>query len=295
MQYADGWHSQYMKEIVKLSPIERFAHWVNERDQIRYYKEQECPRPWTDDVILQTYRFCNVVRFDDKVTQWLWLNWYKPNRGSPNMVLNVAIARFLNRIETLDHLGYQKSWNANLITNKLRKYRDAGNTIFNGAYMVRGNNGEDKIDSVVNYYCEDLRKQNRECSVVVSNSMQETWKAIKGCFGFGSFMAGQVTADLRWAVDGSWKDKEIWAPIGPGSQRGMNRIHERPIRTPIRQERFVEELMALKHDARKLINRPLYARMEAMDWQNCLCEFDKYTRTLLDGRRPKQIYRESNA
>src|SRR6266567_8711286 len=47
---------------------------VYEREQIRLRKAVGQSPPWTDDPILNTYRFCNIRRRHDRVSQWLIKN-----------------------------------------------------------------------------------------------------------------------------------------------------------------------------------------------------------------------------
>jgi hypothetical protein len=272
------------------SPQERILYWMQERESIRLKKKAKKIWPWTDDEILQTYRFCNVRRINDKVSMWLYRNWYKPNKNHPNMVVACAIARYVNKPDSLKEIGFPLTWKPKLIKKILRARRDRGCKVFNGAYIIRGNDGLDKIASVVDAYCSPLKKQPLE-HWVDTKSMRKTWENLNQCYGFGSFMAGQVTADLRWAVDHKWKDRHTWAPLGPGSLRGMNRLLERDIKTHMKQEEFDVLLMKLRKTCLKFLPSKLTKNLEAIDYQNCLCEFDKYERTLWENRRPKQLYR----
>lgn len=278
-----------LSEVRKLNPIDRLTYWIKERESIRLKKEAGKPKPWTDDEILQSYRFCNPRRMDDKVSKWLYLNWYKPYFNHPCTLPAVALARFINKPESLSlitHLVYtpgRPKWRE--IKSTLRKYRDAGNVIFNGAYMVRGNDGQDKIECVVDHYVRPMRVE------IDRSSMEETWKAIHDCYGFGSFMAGQVVADLRWALDGSWEDRKIWAPIGPGSAKGMNRVQGRLPGQSLGQLQFLDELQVLILVLQRKLPKSISSRMEAHDYQNTLCELSKYEKALWDEGRPKQLYK----
>jgi hypothetical protein len=108
-------------------------------------------------------------------------------------------------------------------------------------------------------------------------------------------MAGQFTADLRWALQGSWADKDTWAPYGPGSQMGMCRLHGlTPQKSKYSQEEFGKLLTQLVKDVKAEVGIP---GIEAMDVQNCCCEFQKYERTLWGEetkkgtkKTPKQLY-----
>lgn len=276
-----------IEAVKKLSVSSRLLYWIQEREKVRQLKEAGAPKPWTDDEVLQRYRFCNVRRMDDKVSRWLFENWYQPNFDHRNMLLACALARFINLPASLEVIGFPTQWRPDEIKSKLRKYRDQGNQVFNGAYMVRGNDGMDKIECVVDYYVQPLFSLRDS---VNTDSMEETWKTILPSYGMGSFMAGQIVADLRWALEGRWKDAKTWAPMGPGSKRGMNRLLEKPLNAPMTQAEFESDLKQMMAVLRQALPRTLAKRLEAIDYQNCLCELDKYERTLFEGRRPKSRY-----
>lgn len=199
---------------------------MEEREAIRLRKESSQPKPWTDDEILQNYRFTNIRRMDDKVSQWLLSNWYLPNFDYRNMLPAVALARFINQPESLQAVGFPKVWNTAAIKKRLTRFKEGGKRVFNAAYMVRGNDGQDKIDSVVQYYVQPLVTDPIE---IDRSFMRKTWTRLAARYGFGPFMAGQVVADLRWAIEGKWLDRNTWAPMGPGSKRGMNRLQGREL------------------------------------------------------------------
>lgn len=279
------------EDVKKLSPEERLLYWINERESIRRKKALGLPAPWTDDEILQTYRFCNVRRMDDKVSDWLLRNWYRPYRDHENTVVAVALARMFNLPSTLlaiQKLVYQDGtpdWQE--VISKVQQMRAIGNNVFNGAYVVStSGNKADKVEWVVTKYVQPLVSIN-----VPGSSLQDAVTVLAGCYGFSTFMAGQVAADLRWAMSGVWSDRNTWAAIGPGSRRGMNRLKERPVEAPLRQEQFTEELQEIMERLGSKLSKDLTKRLEAIDYQNCLCEYDKYNRVLLGEGRPKQLYK----
>lgn len=286
----------FINNVKKKSVFDRLVHWIKEREGIRILKDARQPQPWTEDPILRTYRFCNVRRMDDLVSRWLFDSWFKPYYNHPNMLFAVALARFINNPDSLSLITESvfKAGNPLFasIKAKLRKHRDSGGTVFNGAYMVRGNDGQDKIECVVDHYVKPLTTLPlRELN---TDSMEEAWTQLSSYYGFGSFMAGQVVADLRWAVEGSWHDRMTWAPIGPGSNRGMARLYQESANPPYKQNDFCEMLTELIENLRKVLPAIITDRVEAHDYQNCLCEFDKYERTLWGEGKPKQLYRSKS-
>lgn len=265
----------------------KYLYFIQERESIRLKKNAGEPKPWTKDKILQSYRFTCVRRMDDKVSQWLLNNWLKPYYGHKNMVAAIALARHFNLPETLEAIGFPKKWEPKRMKKIIRKLRDDGANTFNSAYMVRGNDGADKIESVIDHTVQQLIDEPPEIN---TSSIEKSWTELTRYHGFGSFMAGQVIADLRWAVDGTWADKYTWAAVGPGSARGMLRMLGRDYNEGMSQEEFLPHLRDLMEICVKKLPSTITSRLEAIDYQNCCCEVDKYLRVLNDQGRPKSRY-----
>jgi len=276
-----------ISEVTELSSQDRLTYWIRERESIRLKKEASDPKPWTDDEILQRYRFCNVRRMDDKVSQWLLKNWYDPHFNHPNMLVACTLARHFNQPKALLAIGFPEIWRPERIKQIMRGMKANGERIFNGAYMVRGIGTADKTEMVVDRVCQPLVDNP---PLLDHNSTQGCVEALLSYWGFSWFMAGQVVADLRWAAVGSWKDRRQWASVGPGSRRGMNRLLGRPPKKPMGQDEFLEHLRWVRKTCEQLLDGSITRRLEAIDYQNCLCEYDKYSRVLLGEGRPKQLY-----
>jgi len=65
--------------------MNKFLGFVCERELVRLRKEDGRPKPWTDDKVLQTYRFCNINRNDDTVSRWIYEKWIRPHEYHPNL------------------------------------------------------------------------------------------------------------------------------------------------------------------------------------------------------------------
>lgn len=120
--------------------------------------------------------------------------------------------------------------------------------------------------------------------------MRMTWEAMLPAYGLGSFMAGQIVSDLRWSLSGDWNDRRTWAPIGPGSKKGMNYLHSREAVKPLSQKQFLNELLDLIGRCEKVLPTSITKRLEAMDYQNCLCEYRAYVQALEGIKNPKRRY-----
>jgi hypothetical protein len=275
-----------IKDVKKLSPQEIFIYWIKERESIRRKKEAGKKKPWTDDEILLTYKFCNVRRMDDRVSQWLYENWYKPNYDHKNTLLACTLAREFNNPDSLEEIGYPTQWKPKQFKKKLDARFERGLKNYSGAYMVTGTLGGTKNHQVINIVGQTALNSKIN---IYTDTMEECWRSLLPLPGFSSFIAGQVASDVRWAANVNWPDRLTWAPAGPGSKRGLNKFLERPKGTPMNQDKFLSEFEAV----RKLISKKvpkIFKRLEAIDMQSCLCEFDKYTRTLHGDGRPRSKY-----
>ena len=285
-----------IEKVKKLSKYDCLVYWIRERENVRIKKERGQPKPWTDDTILQSYRFCNICRMEDSVSDWLLCNWYKPYYNHKNMVPAVALARFFNlpsSLREITELVFCKGQaKLDQIKATVRALKKRGENVFNGAYIVSGTIGEDKIESVTDYYVKSLVDDPLD---IDTSSMEDTHHLILQRYGYGSFMAGQVVADLRWAVDGSWRDRNTWAPVGPGSARGLSRLvfEDRDWITEakkMKQDKFLHYFDSLVERLKEDLPEFITAKLEAHDYQNCLCEIDKYLRVLEGEGKPKARY-----
>lgn len=116
-----------------------------------------------------------------------------------------------------------------------------GEKVFTGAYVVPGVPGQSKPHSV----CQLVTAVAAAAPQVMSATMRGTWAALTLFDGLGSFLAGQVVADIAHLPCGrSWSDSGNWAPVGPGSARGINRLLGRPKDKSVTQLEF-EHLLAV--------------------------------------------------
>lgn len=82
-----------------------------------------------------------------------------------------------------------------------------------------------------------------------------------------------------------------WAPLGPGSCRGLNRLYGFAAKTPQKEEEFKGMLSDTIETLRESLPQEISERLEAHDYQNCCCEFSKFEKALWGEGRPKQLYR----
>lgn len=87
--------------------IRRFFAYARERQAILLRRRAGRPGPWTEDGILQQFRFCNVFREDDTTT--IWLREHVRERVAPEeLLLATVLFRWFNRIRTGEAIFQQK-------------------------------------------------------------------------------------------------------------------------------------------------------------------------------------------
>ena len=275
---------------------ENLIHWIHEREAIRAKKDAGEPGPWTEDPILLNYRFCNVHREDDKVTRWIAEHWRKPYASDPNLWFWMLIARLINLPASLAVLPPpQPKWNPkkDFVTPLKRRRDHEEKTVFNAAYIVSTNGrAVDKLD----YLAEEVLAPAWEARRVVAPSGLATLASfaerLRSLNGVAGFMAGQVVADMKYVAPlRSAPDWESFAISGPGSRRGLNRIFGRPTAQPWKEPEWLDMLGELRDwIATESSDVDALCEIHNQDLQNCLCEFDKWSRAANGEGKPKHIY-----
>lgn len=93
-------YNKNVRPVINEENYELLKYYIKERYNIMLKKESGQPKPWTDDEILQNYRFTNVRREHDKVTKWVINNIVNADISYRDKILNLILFRTHNRIET---------------------------------------------------------------------------------------------------------------------------------------------------------------------------------------------------
>lgn len=285
---------------MKTDPLRRF---MLQRHAIYLKRAAGSQKPWTEDPILQRYRFCNVYRELDTVTIWIRKNIREPYADHPNLWFMLCMARQINWPDTLQEIGEGGGWSTDKydwrLVRKIMLARQArGEKLYTGAYMLNAHgtapdDPKDKAFFTTKLVLDSVwkaRDQVREAFEY--GSMQQAHAALLPFHGWGGFTAYEVVCDARYTRYGQsvpWlQDARTWAHAGPGAKRGLNRLMGRPARTPMRD---AVALAAMRGVYEKLWRTwPHQPRLEMREIEHSLCEFDKYERARLGEGRPRATY-----
>lgn len=298
-----------------LSEEQAFFDYINEREQIRLRKEADLPFPWTDDVILRTFKFTNVKRHHDKTSRKLREKFYGPHfHDDPKTILmNCATFRYFGTYEFAEVIGWtdynlmdDNHWEKvkQLASDRLKNRE----RVFTGAYIITNQGiSAPKQEVVVDYFLKGL--QANTPAIVnhadISGYWEETAHLMRQVTGFGGtgFMTKEVLLDTTYTgfwrnihehpKDGTFsypKDWETWTPIGPGALRGASRVAGNTTPLAMKATAAFEMIMELHGDQHLYLDGELDLNLVPTDIQFALCEFDKYERVRLGQGRPRSLY-----
>jgi hypothetical protein len=329
-------------------PRERFFAYARERHQIYLNRAAGQPRPWTEEPVLQQYRFTNVFRELDKTTLWFRDKVREPLRDSQAVLPATVLFRMLNRIETgeavfcqRDLITGESAFDLYMAGAKVGVVRDAVHTFVGkrgpyvtGAYIISTPPDSAKLEGALKIVDGFKRGRAEYTRHADGNTWPKMgWKelslallnepgshTLEGVFDWlrqfpylGSFHSYEIVTDLRHtSLLRRASDVLTWANMGPGAQRGLNRIAGRAKETDgrdrwgtrIKPAQAIEEMKGLLRDSRdaklwpqggkataKAAQNALYwPKWELREVEHTLCEFDKFERTRLGEGRPRGVF-----
>ena len=273
------------EEVYKL-----YWYFACERQNIFWKKKNGEKAPWTDDPILQTYKFCNSYRVNDRVSQYLLSNViYNGNKyANKDVIFRILLFKLFNKESTWELLKNELG-DITLENFDMHKYSEILEkailnkiSIYNDAYISCANKvfGYDrKHDNHLALLNKMFNEDKIASKIKACKTMKEAFDIIKSYPLIGNFMAYQLVTDINYSEVVDWREDEFTV-AGPGSLRGIKKCfidtgdmsNEDIIR--YMYERQDEEFKRLNLDFKKIGDRPL----QLIDCQNIFCELDKYCR-----------------
>lgn len=274
---------------LRSAPVSSFWYFINERHRIYVRRKEGLPKPWTDDEILQTYKFTNVFRQLDRGTVWLTENFIAPHSDDDTALLffNIAWYRLFNWTGTGELLGWQKVWRPKSVTKRLKQAESKGDQIFTGAHVVWSPYGMSKIDGVVAECTEVWKKKSYIASISrYTRSLRAVFDELLKVRGIGGFIAYEIVSDLRHTkLLQDARDINSWANVGPGAMRGLRRLYP-----DIKPNQALAAMISLLAESRQ--NTDIHVPdMELRDIEHTCCEFDKWCRVKYGEGRPRSTYK----
>ena len=264
-----------------------YWYFACERQNIFWKKLNGDKAPWTDDEILQKFKFCNSYRVNDRVSQYLLKNviYNGKKYKDEDMIFRILLFKLFNKestwellcnhfnditLETFDREAYSKVLEKALLGG-IKIYNDAYISCANKAfgYQRKHENHLALLDKIFNMDKAHLK-------IIQAKTMEEGFRIIREYPLIGDFMAYQLVTDINYSDVVDWKEDEFTV-AGPGSLRGIQKCfidkgtmsNEEIIRYMYENQDL--EFKRLHLNFKRIGNRPL----QLIDCKNILCKHDK--------------------
>ena len=283
--------------------LEGLLYFIWEREAIRLARENGYEAPWTADIVLDKYKFTNIHRSDDRVSKWIIENVIDLYEDRSDLWFTLLIVRLINWPPTITALLENEvipcspsEFDANLFESVLESLKETGGKVYSGAYMLyptKMEPGGNKSRAVAKYIIGDAVLKSDDIQKTLQGdglTIERFVNAMSRCFGISTFIAGQVAADLTYSTKHLCFADDLfeYAPIGPGSSRGLNYLFNRAPSAGWTQEEFN---LKLRQIFKLILDHLEIDDMTLHDVQNCMCEYSKYCRTVLNEGKPKTQYK----
>lgn len=277
-----------------MQALSELMYWIRERESVRLKKEAGMPKPWSDDPVFQNTYFCNVRREDDRVTKWI-RDFYSPYVDDKMFEYNIILSRFINWPATLNYIGFQSAYYPGNLQMDILEAGNQQGKIWGGAYIITTHGipmGKVAylVDHVLGGVDKALDAIQDGCR---GTSCAHAATVLQRVEGIGSFLAGQIVADLKNTKGHPLADAADWWEFvtpGPGSMRGLHWvIHGQP--GSVSKSVFEPNFKMLRERVNANWDPDIYGDTICnQDLQNCLCEFDKYMRVKNGTGKSKRNY-----
>jgi alpha-glutamyl/putrescinyl thymine pyrophosphorylase clade 1 len=244
--------------------------------------------PWTEDEILQEYRFCNVFRASDRVSQALIGAAYaREDFSAEDLFLRVMLFRLFSRPETWELIEAETGLltAANFDEEKIGRVLDRafeeGSRLYTAAFILCATDAfghrrkhRNHLALVASMLQADLPER-----LAGAPSLSTVYELLAEWPLIGPFMAYQLAIDFNYSPLLDFDENDFTVP-GPGALRGLRKVFvdlgdlspADAVHWLVDYQEAAEEELAIAPPS--LFGRPLHA----IDCQNLLCEVDKYCR-----------------
>lgn len=249
------------------------------------------PQPWSNDPILQAYKFCNVYRAADRVSQYLIRHVsYNSEQHAPADVLFQTVAfRTFSKIETweglVDRLGHAPTLR-NLADGSfawaLEDVLVTNGKLYTGAFILCASNAYGQPRKHLNHvelFKHMFLRSPLASTILNAPTLRSIYDALHAFPLLGDFMSYQIAIDINYADLVDFSENEF-TQAGPGAIRGIRKVFEHiDGMTPAEVINWMVERQDEEFERLGLQFNGLWGRgLHAIDAQNLFCETDKYLR-----------------
>ena len=249
------------------------------------------PYPWTDDPILQTYKFCNVFRAADRVSQYMIRDvcYHNEPCSTEDRLFQIVAFRTFSKIATwravraqLGRYPILADLENGAFEDALASAKEANGGLYTGAFILCATNAYGRSLKHLNHvelFKHMFLQDGLGSKLLGAQSLREVYDRLHGYPLMGDFMSYQTTIDVNYSDLMNFSENEF-TQAGPGALRGIKKCFaDLRGHTPAEVilwmvEHQQDEMHRLGLPFGGLWGRPLHA----IDCQSLFCETDKYCR-----------------
>lgn len=258
--------------------------------------------PWSDDPILQEYKFCNVFRASDRVSQYMIRNvcYHEESCAPEDRLFQIIAFRTFSKIETWrkvhDFLGHYPTLDDladGSFTEALEHAKRTNGGLYTGAFILCASDAYGKSLKHLNHvelFRHMFLQDKLGKRILDARTLREIYDLLHEYPLMGDFMSYQTAIDINYSDLVDFNENDFTQP-GPGAVRGIKKCFEdsggySPNEVILWMvDNQESEFRRLGLEFRGLWGRPLHA----IDCQGLFCETDKYCRVavpdLASGRK----------
>ncbi|NOK33069.1 hypothetical protein HMI49_07660 [Corallococcus exercitus] len=286
--------------------FDTYWRFAAERQNVFFRRLSGSTPPWTEDPVLRSFRFTNVYRASDRVSQYLIRRViYEGPQQEEEVFFRTLLFKLFNRIETWELLEARlgpitwRSFDFERADAVLGAAIQAGGRLYSAAYIMPS-----PLFGAARKHTNHLELLRRMMAdhaprkVASARTLREVFHLLRSYPSLGDFLAFQFTIDLNYSELIRFEEAEF-VVAGPGARSGIAKCFSNTEGMGDDEIIYAVTRMAgQEFDRLGLRFQTLWGRdLQPIDCQNLFCEVDKYSRvmhpeaTLEGGRtRIKQRY-----
>jgi len=249
------------------------------------------PRPWSDDPILQAFKFCNVYRAVDRVSQYLIREVaYREEANTPeDRLFQIVAFRTFSQPQTWDsviaRLGRSpviEDLMSGSFERALDDVKAERGGLYTGAFILCATKAfgfDEKHKNHVALFRHMFVESEAGQRILSAESLEQLVRFLQSFPLTGPFMAYQIAIDLNYSEFVNFSEND-YTQAGPGALRGLRKAFiDLGDYTPADTIRMMVDVHANEFARLNLTFNGLWGRpLHAIDCQGLFCELDKYCR-----------------
>lgn len=279
--------------VLKTTPVfDTYWRFASERQDIFMRRVLGTASPWTEDPILDRYRFTNAYRASDRVSQYLIRHViYEGSQKAEEVFFRTMLFKLFNKIETWEILYSRlgaltwKEFSFDAYANVLDDLLEEGKRIYSAAYIMPSPAfGSPRKHRNHLRLLEHMMADGAPKKMAKASSLRGAFELLRSYPSLGDFLAFQFAIDINYSELTDFSEMEF-VVAGPGARDGISKCFSDTAGLgyaeiiQVMSERADEEFKRLGLEFQRLWGRDL----QLIDCQNVFCEVSKYARVAHPG------------